>query len=186
MDIIVAITGSTGVIYGIRLLEILKETEHNTHLIISFWGEKNIEIETNYTVSQVKSLASYNYSYSNLGAAISSGSHPNDSMVIVPCSMKTLSSIAHGYSENLISRAADVTLKERKKLVIVPRETPLTTIHLENMLTITRAGGVILPPMPAFYYMPKTIDDIINHTVGKVLDQLKVSNSLFRRWEGLA
>ncbi len=184
MNIIIAISGATGVIYGIRLLEILNKTEHKTHLIISPWGEKIIELETDYSVSQIKSLTNYNYNYNNIMASLTSGSHTIDGMVVVPCSMKTLSAIAHGYADNLITRAADVTLKERRKLIIVPRETPLHSIHLENMTILTRLGGIILPPMPAFYHKPKSIDDVVIQTVGKILDQLNIKNKLFDRWQG--
>ena len=184
MNIIVAITGSTGVIYGIRLLEAIKETKHKSHLIISPWGEKNVIIETSYTIKKVKSLADYNYDYYNLGALIASGSYLNDAMVVIPCSMKTLSAIASGYTDNLINRAIDVTLKEKRKLIIVPRETPLNIIHLQNMITVAKAGGIILPPIPAFYYKPKSVDDIINHTIGKILDQLNIKNNFFR-WRGV-
>jgi len=185
LHIIVAITGSTGVIYGIRFLETLKKTKHKSHLIISNWGENNIKVETNYTINQVKSLATYNYNFNNLGSSLASGSNPCEAMVVIPCSMKTLSAIAHGYTDNLISRAADVTLKEKRKLIIIPRETPLSLIHLENMTIIARSGGIILPPMPAFYCLPKSIDDIINYTIIKILKLLNIENNFFNKYHGL-
>lgn len=185
MNIIIAITGATGVVYGIRLLEVLKETKHKRHLVISPWGEKNIKIETDYTIKKVKSLATYNYSYYNLGALIASGSFLSDAMIVIPCSMKTLSAIASGYTDNLINRAVDVILKEKRKLIIVPRETPLNIIHLQNMITVANVGGIILPPIPAFYYNPKSVDDVINHTIGKILDQLNIKNEFFFRWRGV-
>ncbi|MEW6622696.1 MAG: UbiX family flavin prenyltransferase [Bacillota bacterium] len=185
MQLIVAITGTTGVIYGIRLLEAIRNTECKSHLIISPWGEKNIELETEYTAAQVKALADYTHDYNNLGSSISSGSFPVDGMAVIPCSMKSLSAMAHGYTNNLINRAADVTLKEKRKLVVVPRETPLNLIHLNNMTALCQAGAVILPPMPAFYHKPKTINDLVNQTVGKVLDQFKISHNLFERWHGM-
>ncbi|MFZ5945825.1 MAG: UbiX family flavin prenyltransferase [Bacillota bacterium] len=180
--IVVCLTGASGVIYGIRLLEFLSKENFETHLVISPWAEKNISIETNYTLEEISTLANRVHDYKDLSAPIASGSFPLYATVIVPCSMKTLSSIAHGYTDNLINRAADIALKERRKLVIVPRETPLNYIHLDNMLKLTVAGAAILPPMPSFYHMPKTIDDIINQTVGKVLDILDIPHDLFQRW----
>ncbi|MDD2496643.1 MAG: UbiX family flavin prenyltransferase [Desulfitobacteriaceae bacterium] len=182
MRVIVGITGASGAIYGIRLLQEMKKYEVETHLVISKWAEKTISIETSYTVEQVAALGSVYYSENNLGAAISSGSFPSQGMVIVPCSMKTIAAVSHGYSDNLINRAADVTIKERRKLILVPRETPLSPIHLKNMLDIANLGAVVMPPMPAFYTMPQNLDDIINQTVGRILDQLDISNSLVNRW----
>lgn len=181
--IIIGISGSTGAIYGIRLLEVLSQLEDvETHLIISEWAEKTIQIETNYRAAQVKELADFVYPPKNQAAKISSGSFRTEAMLIVPCSMKTLSSIAHGFADNLISRAADVVLKERRKLIMVPRETPLHEIHLENMLKLSRMGVTMMPPMPAFYNDPESIDDIINHTVSRLLDLLDIDNELTRRW----
>lgn len=180
--IIVGISGSTGPIYGIRLLEALKNTPVETHVIISEWAEKTIQIETDYTAAEVKALADFVHPPKNQAAKISSGSFQTDAMVIVPCSMKTLSSVAHGFADNLISRAADVILKEKRQLIMVPRETPLHDIHLENMLKLSRMGVVMMPPMPAFYNKPETIDDIVNHTVSRLLDQLGIDNDLVGRW----
>ncbi|MEB3102579.1 UbiX family flavin prenyltransferase [Ferviditalea candida] len=182
MKIIVGITGATGAIYGIRLLEALQNAEVETHLVLSSWAEKTILIETSYTVEQVKSLASVVYSPTNQAARISSGSFITDGMIIAPCSMKTLASVSYGLADNLLSRAADVVLKERRKLVILPRETPLNEIHLENMLRLSRMGAMVLPPMPAFYNKPETIDDIVNHTVAKALDQFAIPHNLTKRW----
>jgi flavin prenyltransferase len=182
MKIIVGISGATGPIYGIRLLEELREREIETHLIISKWAETTIAIETPYTVDYVKSLATYTYSATNQAAIISSGSFHADGMIIAPCSMKSLAALSHGYTDNLIIRAADVCLKEKRPIVIVPREAPLNEIHLENMLKLARMGVTVLPPMPAFYNNPKTIDDIVNHTVARVLDQLRIDNSITKRW----
>lgn len=182
MRIIVGISGASGAIYGIRLLEELKKREIETHLVISKWGTVTIEKETDYSVEQVMSLADKVYDEDNLGAAISSGSFKNNGMVIAPCSMKTLSGIANGYAEELIIRAADVCIKERRRLIILARETPLNPIHLENMLKLSRLGITIMPPVPAFYANPKTLDDIVNHTVGRILDQLEIDNELFTRW----
>ncbi len=180
--IVVAITGATGVIYGITLLEQLKKLEVETHLILSRWARHTIELETAYTVEQVSALANVEHAEENLAAAVSSGSFRHHGMVIAPCSMKTLAGLAHGYAENLIVRAGDVTLKEGRPLILVPRETPLNTIHLENMLRLTRAGAVILPPMPAFYQHPATLQDIVDQTVGRILDRLGLENDLVKRW----
>ena len=184
MRLIVAITGSSGVIYGIRMLECLKVLNIETHLVMSEWGEKNIEIETEWSVNHVRDLANVCYDRKNMAASISSGSFRTDGMGILPCSMKTLSSIANGYDDNLISRAASVCIKESRKLVIVPRETPLSKIHIENMRTLVGVGVTILPAAPGFYQKPKSIDDMINHIVGKVLDQFSISHDIFRRWSG--
>lgn len=184
MKIIVGISGASGAIYGIRLLEELKDRGIETHLIISRWGKVTIAEETDYSLGQVMSLAAKVYDEENLGAVISSGSFQNNGMVIAPCSMKTLSGIANGYAEDLLIRAADVAIKERRKLILLTRETPLDPIHLENMLKLSRLGITIMPPVPAFYSHPHTIDDIVNHTVGRILDQLGLENQLFKRWGG--
>lgn len=181
--IVIGFSGASGIIYGIRLLEILHSINIQTYLIISEWAKKNIEIETDKTLEYVKSLSSVNYDNFKLDASVSSGSFLHDGMVIVPCSMKSLSSIANGYDDTLISRAASVTLKESRKLIIVPRETPLSRIHLENMIKLQEAGAIILPAMPGFYHKPSTIDEIIDHLVGKILDQLKIQHDLFKRWK---
>lgn len=177
-----AITGSTGVIYGIRLLQVLKEKNVKTHLIMSEWAKKCLTMETDFKPDYVKSLATFISDETNMAASISSGTHKIDGMVVIPCSMKTLSSIANGYDETLVARAAGVTLKESRKLVLVPRETPLTAINLENMLKLARLGVVILPPVPGFYTKPKTIDEIVDHTVGKCLDQFNIEHDLYKRW----
>ena len=182
--IVIGFSGASGIIYGIRLLEILHSINIQTYLIISEWAKKNIEIETDKSLEYVKSLSSVNYDNFKLDASVSSGSFLHDGMVIVPCSMKSLSSIANGYDDTLISRAASVTLKESRKLIIVPRETPLSRIHLENMIKLQEAGAIILPAMPGFYHKPLTIDEIVDHLVGKILDQLKIEHDLFKRWKG--
>jgi 4-hydroxy-3-polyprenylbenzoate decarboxylase len=181
--IVIGLSGASGIIYGIRLLEILHSINIETFLIISEWAKKNIEIETDKTLEYVKSLAAVNYDNFKLDASVSSGSFLHDGMVIVPCSMKSLSSIANGYDDTLISRAASVTLKESRKLIIVPRETPLSRIHLENMIKLQEAGAIILPAMPGFYHKPSTIEEIIDHLVGKILDQLNLKHDLFKRWK---
>ena len=183
--IVIGFSGASGIIYGIRLLEILHSINIQTYLIISEWAKKNIEIETDKSLEYVKSLSSVNYDNFKLDASVSSGSFLHDGMVIVPCSMKSLSSIANGYDDTLISRAASVTLKESRKLIIVPRETPLSRIHLENMIKLQEAGAIILPAMPGFYHKPSTIDEIIDHLVGKILDQLKIEHDLFKRWKDI-
>jgi len=182
MKLVVGITGSTGVVYGIRLLEVLKEKNIETHLILTEWAQKCIAMETDYKLDQVKSLAATISDETNMAASVSSGTHKIDGMIVIPCSMKTLSSIANGYDETLVARAAGVTLKESRKLVLVTRETPLTAINLENMLKLARLGVVILPPVPGFYTKPKTIDELVSHTVGKCLDQFDIDHDLYKRW----
>ncbi|WP_455646012.1 UbiX family flavin prenyltransferase [Methanosphaera sp.] len=183
MKIVVCITGASGVIYGIRLLEELKKENIETHLVISSIAEDIIEYETKYTVDKVKSIADFNYEEKDLNAIINSGSFKFDATIIIPTSMKTLSAISNGYADNSITRVADVTLKERRTLIIVPRETPLRTIHLENMLTISKEGGIILPAMPGFYHKPQSIDEQINFILGKILDILDIDNNLFNKWK---
>jgi len=182
--IVVGLAGSSSPIYGIRTLETLKAAGVETHLVISDGARRTLPIEARRSVEDVEALASVVYDNHDLAAAISSGSFRTDGMVVAPCSMKTLAAIAHSYSDDLLVRAADVCLKERRKLVLVPRETPLHLGHLRNMTRATEIGAIILPPMPAFYHQPKTIDDIINQTVGKILDQFGVEHDLFRRWAG--
>ena len=182
MKILLGITGATGICYGIRLLEILKETEHHVTLVMSPWAEKNVVFESNVTVEDIKAMADTVCDYDDLSAPAASGSHGIDAVIIAPCSMKTLSAVANGYSDNLIVRSADVALKERRPLLLMARETPLTAIHLRNMLTVTEAGGILIPPMPAFYHHPQTIEDVIDQSVGKVLDLLNISHDLYRRW----
>ena len=184
MKIIVGITGATGAIYGVRILERLREAGAETHLVISRWGARTLLHETPYSREQVESLASVAYAPGDMGAAISSGSFRTDGMVIAPCSAKTLAAVAHGVGENLVHRAADVILKERRRLVLVVREAPLSDIHLENMLKLSRMGAVVLPPMPAFYNRPRTVDDIVDHTVSRVLDQFGLDAGGSERWSG--
>jgi 4-hydroxy-3-polyprenylbenzoate decarboxylase len=181
-SIVVGMTGASGVIYGVRILEVLSKLGMETHLIITQAGLKNLEIETNDNINELKSMASHVYDEGDLSAPLASGSFKVDGMVVAPCSIKTLSAIANSYSHNLLVRAADVMLKERRKLVLLVRETPLHEGHLELMLKVTRMGGVILPPVPAFYHHPKTIEDLIDQTIGKVLDLFSIDANLFRRW----
>ncbi len=181
--IVVAITGASGVIYGIRLLKALNELNIDSALVISDAGKVVIESETDYSVNDVINLADNYYDFNDLTSSINSGSFKFESLAIVPCSMKTLSSIANGYGANTITRVADVCLKERRKIVIVPRETPLRSAHIQNMLTLSQEGAVILPAMPGFYSAHDTVDDQINFVVGKILDSLKIENNLFERWE---
>ncbi|UCE39494.1 MAG: UbiX family flavin prenyltransferase [Thermoplasmata archaeon] len=180
--LIVGISGSSGAILGIRLLEFLKDNDYETHLIITLPAESLITHETEYKVEDVKKLATYAYDNKDLFAPCASGSFKTDGMVIIPCSMKTLAGIASGYSDNLLLRSADVCLKERRKLVLVARETPLSLIHIKNMSRVTKAGGVILPPVLSFYSQPKSIDDMVSHVLGKVLDVMGIENELFERW----
>lgn len=185
--LVVGLSGASGVIYGIRLLEVLRGVEEvETHLIISSAARQTIALETDYTVEQVEALAQARYRINDIGAAIASGSFKTMGMVVIPCSIKTLSAIAHCLNESLLVRAADVTLKERRRLVIVPRETPLHLGHLRLMTQVTEAGAILVPPMPAFYHRPRTLDDIINHTVNRVLDLMGVEleKDLFERWQG--
>lgn len=182
MRLIVGISGSTGVIYGIRLLEELKKLKVETHLILTEWASKCIGMETSYTIDQVKSLATTVSDDKNMASSVSSGTHKVNGMIVAPCSMKTLSAISNGYDETLVARAAGVTIKESRKLVLMVRETPLSAIHLENMLKLARLGIVILPPVTEFYTKPKSIDDIVNHGVGKCLDQFDLEHNLYQRW----
>ena len=180
--LIVAITGATGAIYGIRLLEMLRESGIETHLVISPWGRRTLLHETTSTVDQVQRLADVTYLPNDQGAAISSGSFVTMGMAIVPCSMRTLAAVAHGLGDNLIHRAADVVLKERRKLLLAPREAPLSDIHLENMLKLSRMGVIICPPMPGFYQRPESLDDIVNHSVVRMLDQFGLHLDAAGRW----
>jgi 4-hydroxy-3-polyprenylbenzoate decarboxylase len=185
LRIILGINGATGVIYGIRMLQILSGIKGmETHLIISSAGEQTIEIETDFKADEIRALANHNYRIDDIGACLSSGSFLRDGMIIAPCSMKTLSALAHSYADNLLTRAADVTLKERGKLLLLVRETPLHLGHLRNMVSITEMGGIIMPPLPAFYHKPHSIQDIIDHTVGKALDLFRIEHNLFSRWPG--
>jgi 4-hydroxy-3-polyprenylbenzoate decarboxylase len=182
--LIVGLTGATGAILGVRLLEALKDCEVESHLVISKWAQRTIEHETPYTVKQVRALASVYHNSANMAAEISSGSFLTEGMVVIPCSMRTLGSIACGYGEHLVHRAADVVLKERRRLVLVVRESPLSELHLENMLKLARMGVTIIPPMPAFYNHPKSINDIVDHIVARVLDQFSISAPFAKRWDG--
>jgi 4-hydroxy-3-polyprenylbenzoate decarboxylase len=182
--LIVGLTGATGAILGVRLLEALKDSEVESHLVISNWARRTIEHETPYTFKQVCDLASVYHNSNNMAAEISSGSFLTEGMVVIPCSMRTLGSIAHGSGENLVHRAADVVLKERRRLVLVARESPLSELHLENMLKLSRMGVRIIPPMLAFYNHPKSIGDIVDHIVARVLDQFGISAPFAKRWDG--
>ena len=183
--IVVGMSGSSGVIYGIRMLEVLAQNPVvETHLILSQAAKMNIGIETEWSVADVEALADEVHNNKNIGASIASGSFKTAGMIVVPCSMKTLSGIANSYAENLIIRAADVMLKERRQLVIVPRESPLHTGHCELMLKASHIGAIICPPAPAFYTEPKTVDDIINHSVARVLDLFDIESDSLKRWQG--
>ena len=182
--IVVAITGASGVVYGKRLLEVLNDLGEETALVITDPAKIILEYELGIKEDEIKDLASKYYLPKDLTSSINSGSFRFDSMVIVPCTMKTLSAIANGYANNAITRSADVTLKERRKLVLVPRETPLRSVHLENMLKISNEGGIILPAMPGFYHIPQSTEEVVDFIVGKILDVLGIDNSLFERWTG--
>ncbi|MET9381689.1 non-oxidative hydroxyarylic acid decarboxylases subunit B [Streptomyces sp. NPDC002928] len=186
MRLIVGMTGATGAVFGVRLLQNLAELpEVETHLVLSRWARTTIELETGLSVTDVAALADVTHRPEDQGAGISSGSFRTDGMVVVPCSMKTLAGIRAGYADGLIGRAADVVLKERRRLVLVPRETPLSEIHLENMLDLARKGVQLVPPMPAFYNHPSSVDDIVDHVVARVLDQFDLPAPAARRWEGM-
>jgi 4-hydroxy-3-polyprenylbenzoate decarboxylase len=182
--LIVGITGASGSIYGVRLLEMLKGTDVETHLVMSRWGARTLVHETPYTPEQVQRLASVAHALTDQGASISSGSFVTMGMVIAPCSARTLAAIAHGLGDHLVHRAADVVLKERRKLVLAVREAPLHEIHLENMLKLSRMGVVIAPPVPAFYSNPSSIDEIVNYTAARLLDQFGIHVDM-ARWPGL-
>jgi 4-hydroxy-3-polyprenylbenzoate decarboxylase len=184
LRLIIGITGATGAVYGVRLLERLRDAGVETHLVVSRWGARTLLHETPYSREHVESLASAVHAPADMGALISSGSFRTDGMIVAPCSAKTLAAIAHGFGENLIHRAADVVLKERRKLVLLVRETPLSDIHLENMLKLSRMGAVVLPPMPAFYTHPRTVDDIVDHTISRVLDHFGLDAGGAARWSG--
>jgi 4-hydroxy-3-polyprenylbenzoate decarboxylase len=185
--LIVGISGASGVIYGIRLLEVLSGVpDVETHLIISTAGAQTIGLETKYSAADVMAMADVTYRFNDIAAAISSGSFKTAGMIVIPCSMKTLAGIAHSFSDNLLLRAADVVLKDRRSLVIVPRETPLHLGHLRLMTQVVEMGAMLVPPMPAFYHHPETIDDIVDQTVNRVLDLFDISleEDLFNRWQG--
>jgi 4-hydroxy-3-polyprenylbenzoate decarboxylase len=180
--LIVGISGATGVIYGIRILEVLRKLEIESHLVISKAAEMTLHYETDMSVKELRKLADVNYGIQDVGAAISSGSFHTMGMIVAPCSIKTMSAIAHTITDNLLTRAADVALKERRKLVLLLRETPLTTSHIKNMLAITESGGIIAPPVPAFYIRPQSLEDIVNHTVGRALDLFGIDTGTVERW----
>jgi flavin prenyltransferase len=183
--VIVALTGATGTILGVRVLEMLQTSGVETHLVMSRWGARTLVHETTYTVEQVEALATRVYPLTDQGAAISSGSFLTMGMIVVPCSVRTLAAIAHGLGDNLIHRAADVILKERRKLVLAVREAPLSDIHLENMLKLSRMGVVICPPMPAFYNKPQSLDDMVNYSAARLIDQLGIHVDVRNRWTGM-
>jgi len=183
--LVVGITGATGTIFGVRVLQLLHGSGVETHLVVSKWAARTLTHETPYSLKEVQELATQSYATGDQGAAISSGSFVTLGMVIAPCSMRTLAAIAHGLGDNLIHRAADVVLKERRKLVLVVRESPFNEIHLENMLKLARMGVVILPPMPAFYNHPQTLDDMVNHVAMRVVDQFDIHLDVMNRWDGV-
>jgi 4-hydroxy-3-polyprenylbenzoate decarboxylase len=183
--LIVGITGATGTIFGVRVLQMLHGSGVETHLVVSKWAGRTLAHETPYSLKEIQALATQSHGSGDQGAAISSGSFVTLGMVIAPCSMRTLAAIAHGLGDNLIHRAADVVLKERRKLVLVVRESPFNEIHLENMLKLARMGVVILPPMPAFYNHPQSIDDMVNHIAMRVIDQFDIHLDVMNRWDGV-
>jgi|TARA_B100001971_G_scaffold155595_1_gene145086 4-hydroxy-3-polyprenylbenzoate decarboxylase len=183
MKLIIGISGASGAIYGVRLLEILKELKVETHLIITAWGKNILEHETNMTFEKVRSLADYMYDDTDLSAGPSSGSFKVDAMVVIPCSMKTVACISSGITSSLLTRVADVTLKEGRHLIIVPRETPLSAVHLKNLYDLSRFGVTILPAMPGFYNKPKSLINMVDHIIGKVLDQLNLKHNLYEPWK---
>ena len=183
--LIVGITGATGTIFGVRILQLLHGSGVETHLVVSKWAARTLAHETPFSLKEIQGLATQSYGSGDQGAAISSGSFVTLGMVIAPCSMRTLAAIAHGLGDNLIHRAADVILKERRKLVLVVRESPFNEIHLENMLKLARMGVVILPPMPAFYNHPQTLDDMVNHVAMRVVDQFDIHLDVMNRWDGV-
>ena len=180
--LVVAMTGASGAVYGVRMLEVLRDLGVRTELVISDWANTTIKLETGRSLEEIRDLATVTYSATNQAAPISSGSHRVDGMAIVPCSMKTLAAIANGYGDSLIHRAADVMLKEKKPLLLAPRETPLNAIQLRNMLELARLGVTIMPPMPAFYNRPGTIEDLVNHFVARALDQFGYETKITKRW----
>ena len=182
LPLVVGMTGATGAIYGIRLLEVLAKTDVETHLVMSEWARRTIIVETDAKPAEVEALADYVHDDADEASPLASGSTLTAGMIIAPCSMKSLAAVANGISEGLIHRAADVTIKENRRLLLLVRESPLSVIHLENMLKVARAGAVIVPPVPAFYARPRTLDEMVDHTVGRLLDQFGVEHDLVRRW----
>lgn len=182
LPVVVAMTGATGAIYGIRLLEALGAAGVETHLVISEWAEKTIVAETSWKPAEVRRLADHVYAEGELDAALATEELATRGMLVAPCSMKSLAAVANGIIENLIHRAAEVTMKEGRRLLLLVREAPLSVIHLENMLRVAKAGAIVMPPVPAFYAKPKTLDDMVDHTVGRMLDHFEVPHELVRRW----
>lgn len=184
-DLVIAITGATGAVYGVRLLQVLRaDPGIRTHLLLSSAGVLNVKQELDMGRAEAEALADVVHNVRDVGASIASGSFQTDSMVIAPCSMKTLAAVAHGLADNLITRAADVTMKERRRLILMVRETPFNLAHIRNMEAVTLMGGIIFPPLPGFYQRPKTIEAMVDHTVGRVLDLLHVNHQLTPRWQG--
>ena len=185
--LVVGITGASGAIYGVRLLEVLSSIKNvETHLIVSEAAEAIIKYETDRSLEDLRELASFSYDIRDMGAQIASGSFKTDGMIVAPCTVKTMSAIANSYSENLLIRVGDVTMKERRRLLLLVRETPLHIGHIKNMERLCEMGAIIMPPVPAFYYKPQTIQDIVDHTVGRMLDQFGIEHTLFQRWSGIA
>lgn len=182
--LIVGMTGATGAIFGVRLLEVLKDSDVETHLIASKWALQTVEHETGLSAREIMDMATVSYRADDMGATVSSGSFLTAGMVVVPCSMRSVAAIAHGTGDHLVHRAADVILKERRKLVLVARETPLSDIHLENLLKLSRMGVTILPPMPAFYNHPESLNDVVDHIVQRLLDQFNIDINVGQRWDG--
>lgn len=185
--LIVAITGASGAIYGVRLLQMLRQIGGiESHLLLSEAGVLNVHQELGWKRKQVEELADVSHNLRDVGASIASGSFQHQGMIVAPCSMKTLAAIAHGFSDNLLSRSADVTLKERRRLILMVRETPLNLAHLRNMTSVTEMGGIIFPPVPAFYHNPQSIEQLVDHTLARVLDLLQLPNQFAPRWQGLS
>ena len=183
MEIVIGISGASGAQYGIRLLEVLSEMDIDTHLVLTEAAKKIIAVETDYASEDIEDMATAVYDEKDFTAPIASGSHPFEGMIIAPCSMKTLASVANGTSDNLIARTADVCLKERRKLILMTRETPLSGIHIENMLRAHNSGAILLPACPGFYNRPSTIEELIDFMAGRALDLMKIENSIYRRWK---
>jgi len=186
MVLIVGITGASGAMYGIRLLQVLRTLDVETHLIISEAAETVIKHETDWKIQEVKALASFCYANGDLGARLASSAFHRDGMIVAPCTVKTMSALAYSYADNLLVRAGDVMLKERQKLLLVVRETPLHLGHIRTMERLTEMGAIIMPPVPAFYHKPKTVEDIVDHTVGKMLDVFGIEHNLFKAWPGIS
>ncbi len=182
--VLVCLTGASGAIYGVRLLRELNTESYEVHLIVSKWGEETLKYETGMTSEELSKYADFTYSENDLAAGPASGSFPLDAMVVIPCSMKTLAGIAHGYAENLIARAADCSLKERRRLILVPRESPLNLIHIRNMAAVTEAGAIVIPASPAFWAKPKTIEELVDSVVERVLSHLGISKDSAAKWTG--